>query len=188
VAETLPVLATPARLCWGPTNLSAAYPHGGTDLGEVDAGGIVVQIQSVRVEVVAAELGTAVAESIDGGRVVRVTAGLRRWTTEALRAAGLPVVAGGVSGRPVAREGTATRMAGVRASTLAGVLLVAPVDPTRPAWLLAHAAPVGAELLEVAHAVDVDAVLACAWVSLPHAGGVDWSWGLLRDLSLPVVP
>lgn len=188
MAEALPVLATPARLCWAPTNLSAAYPHGGTDLGEVDAGGIVVELQAARLEVVAAELGTAVAEVVDGGRVVRVTAGLRRWSEAGLRAAGLPVTAGSVSGLPVAREGSATRRAGVRASTLAGVLLVAPVDPTRPAWLIAHAAPVGVEVLEVAHAVDVDAVLACAWVSLPHAGGVDWSWGLLRDLSLPVVP
>ncbi len=76
------VLQVPGRLVVAPTNLSAAYPYGGTELGAVHR--IAVRRVAASFDVMATEYGGAVVETIQGGENWALAATLRQYDDDAV--------------------------------------------------------------------------------------------------------
>jgi len=129
-------LRKPGRLCHTPTDLSAAWPHGGTGLGNVTAAKLYVQTTGSRV-VVAEEFGEVV-ETIKGGRSVWLAVSLRDWDADSL-ALVWSKTAGSISGNPLLSIPSTPR-AGRLGSSDAKKILWTPRDQTNGVAVLLYAA------------------------------------------------
>lgn len=81
-ADLAQVLSAPGRLCINPTNLTLAFPHGGTALGEVYK--IEVLITNAYFDVEAEEYGGRIVESLWTGENVALACILRQWDETAM--------------------------------------------------------------------------------------------------------
>ena len=135
------ILRTPGRLCVNPTDLTAAWPHGGVGLGEV--GGVVVLPRYDHVPIPAQEFGSEVQDVVYAGCSYVVSAALRSAQDDAVLRYFAPNSGlGATSGeRGVSESGSVG--AGVLLSTVAVKLLFTPNDVLRDhAWYFPVALPV----------------------------------------------
>lgn len=115
----------PGRICVSPTDLTTAYPHGGTDLGEVGlcrwSGHHPVKIIEYE------EWGVEPVEAVSGGEAVGLAFTLREFNLQGMIEVCLNAAAGGTSGHPLI-QGPSTNRAGYLYSARSKVWCFSPKD------------------------------------------------------------
>ena len=176
------VAYAPGSLVVGPTNLSAAFPHGGTLIGGTN--GCALQCFTGYYPVTAWEEGGAPVEFIHRGAAWGVGAFLREWDDDALAACFPNTAVGAVSQHRVVSE-PGTRAPGHRLSALAVKLLFVPDDPKRaPAWILYKAVPMPKEGTDMLFRHDAELGLEVAFAGILDASRRVIAIGRIEDLSL----
>lgn len=175
------VVHAPGRLVVGPTDLTLAFPYGGTALGlsaEVTfRPGL--RTRSVRAE----EFGGETIEVIYAGETAVLGALVRGWDSDALQRAWLNTTAG-VSGERYA-EYPGTSRAGTLASSRSVVLLFAPRDEDRtPALILYRALPLVDEAAALRFSFRDELVVGTLWQGIRDASARVYRIGRLEDLAL----
>jgi hypothetical protein len=176
------ILRNPGRLCVSPTSLSAAFPHGGTNLGLVR--GVSLRPQQVEWVVTAEEWGEETVEVIDGGRSWVIAVALRGWDPDAVQAV-LPSSTLGTSGTPLASHPGSAR-AGALRSAAAVKLLFSPDAPAQqPAALFHRAIPLVEASAELTLALAEEGTLGVVFRAIRRASdGLAFQFGALEDLTL----
>jgi len=126
------------RLVLNPTAIGAAYPHGGTVLGLIDAVRLEPITRGDPIE--AEEYGGEEVEDVFLGRQWTLEALLRQWDQPAL-ALLFPGVFVGGSGQPVVREPDSSFKPGAHNSSRAQTVLFSPYDADTPGWIMYEAVP-----------------------------------------------
>lgn len=135
------LVSVPGRICVGPTDLSAAFPHGGTAWGATR--GVVLLPQIRHGEVPYDALGGEPGEVIYLGASWRLAAVVRGLDADVVAGLFPNVVAGPATkqtGQTIDHPGTVR--AGAKRSGSAVKLLFSPDDPTHLGVLLHRAVPV----------------------------------------------
>ena len=169
------------RLCIAPTNLAAAFPHGGTALG-LTAEVNFRPVQRMR-EVRAEEFGGEVVEIIVGREDVVLAATIRGWDSDALQRVFVRTAAGTSGERVVSYPGS------VRAGTLGSdrsvVLLFSPRNTEHhPAILIYRAVPIVDESVSIPLAQKREIVAQVVFRGIRDASDRVYACGRLEDLSL----
>jgi len=180
-------LRNPGRLIKDPTDLSAVFPYGGTELGLVHR---VRWRDGLRArEVTAEEWGGIAVEYIVTRTSCGLVAVLRGWDDDALSAVFPGVASGSGSGRAVYSQDSSVeaQRAGARLSDRAHVLLFAPLATAEhPAVLIYNAVPVPSvvDTEDVQLSLDAEMDRAVAWRGIPDVSKRTFDVALLEDLSL----
>lgn len=143
-------LSQPGFLAFNCTDLSAAYPHGGTDLGGTETG-VRLRANIGRAILKAEESGSRILDVVYTETELWLSSTLHQWNDDNLALA-FPggLTAAGSSGDSVVTF-PGTELAGSRQSANAGVLVFSPLDLTNNKVLLARrAVPMLAESAELA--------------------------------------
>jgi len=161
------ILVQPGRLIWGATDLTAAYPYGGTELG-LTRDGVRLTIQQATRDIVAEETGVAIQETIYLGSNVRIEASLYQWDDDALQRVFHNTDTGGtVSEKVIEIPGDAYNP-GSKLSAKAGVLVFSPTDTTNnKVILLRKAIPMSPASIGIDFSVGKDSILPVVFVGLP---------------------
>lgn len=179
------LLRVPGRLSHTPTDLSTAYPHGGTALGAV--GKVDLRLLDPPFLVTAEEIGGAPVEVIEGGARYVLDAELREFEAAAL-AAIFPFYAAGAKGGPTLSH-TATT-SGQRAglaigSALSFVLVFTPDNPDEhPFLIFRRAVPAIQETAMLALRGNASFGIATRWYATPDSSWRTINFGRRRDLTL----
>lgn len=113
----------PGRLCVGATDLSTAYPHGGTALGEIEDA---VLVREAPTQILTAEeYGIEPHAAIAGGESWSLACSLREWNAEAYSRIFLNAEAGAVSGHTLVKA-PGTNRAGENLAGRAAVFVFSP--------------------------------------------------------------
>lgn len=115
-------LRVPGRLVWAPTDLTTAYPMGGTEIGFLKKHA--VELREPKVEISAEEWGAEVVEVVSGGERVSFVATLADYDEDALAQVFLNSSVGSVTGRRII--GGSTNRAGYLYGSRSGVLAFVP--------------------------------------------------------------
>jgi hypothetical protein len=179
-------LAVPGQLCINPTDLSIAFPHGGTALGEVYMAR--AAYTSGYFDVTAEEYGNRVVESVWSGENVAFGCVLRQFD-EAAVAAAFPNTATGTKSQRVSVKGWEDAASPVRpghlASTRSAKLLFSPLDSDRcRALILYRALPRVAEAWDLRFAFDARQEIPVLFLAIPDSNGRCWRLDYLRDMAV----
>lgn len=179
-------LRVPGKLCFGPTNLSTAFPHGGTALGLVKsaawAGGEIPSLET------AEEWGGVVTGVTLAREPSIFSCTYRGWDKDAITKTMLDPVVGGTTSRVIHRGevGTDGTRPGAQMGDQAGVLYFSPLADQHPGLLMFHAIPMpdaaAKWLFSAADEFEVGAIWFCAPADIPLRRIFDV--GLRGDLSL----
>jgi hypothetical protein len=174
----------PGKLCVNPTDLSTAFPHGGTGLGVVR--NIVFRPGFEYRDVTAEEFGGQVVERIPVRQGCVLTATLQSFDSEALREMFWNTEEGTVSGKRGVKESTAGSVrAGVLLSTRSVVLCFSPDDTDRaPMLLIRRALPCAQESHDVTLNLNSDIALAVGWIGINDTSGRLYDWKYRKDITL----
>lgn len=179
-------LRLPGKLSHSPTDLSAAYPHGGTAIATVTK--LTPNLLDAPFLVRGAEFGNAVMDLVEGGPQWSVDMVLSEILDAAALAAIFPCYVVGRSGGPILKY-TATTT-GMRAGTsigaaLAVVLVYTPDNADEHPWLiLRRAIPSIKETAELALRGNEFAGIPVRWYATPNASLDVFDFGLRRDVTL----
>lgn len=178
------ILRLPGKLSHTPTDLTSAYPHGGTALGTF---GKVEWVPRTPPFVITAwEWGGAPTEVIECGSEWMLSGELREWDKDALSAL-FTSYAAGAQGGPVLK--LRANVNGTRAGAVAGdrskVLVFTPdgVDDL-PVVLFRRAVPSIDDQIRAALRGNASAQLAVRWYVTPDSSGYMADVGMRRDLTL----
>ena len=150
-ATAMQAMRVPGALAVGPTNLSLAFPHGGTALGLVR--GVVVKRRELRFDVIAEEYGSAVVDALYMGEEWSVVFELRGWDSDAINALFPNTTLPTVSGERTIQFPSTTKASGALLGATAAKVIFTPEDPTRHrAVYFRSAIPMLAEEVEMQHA------------------------------------
>jgi len=116
-------LQVPGQLCHTPTSLTAAFPHGGTALGEVSQ--VVVSPNYTVAYITYETYGTEVTEVVHTGESWVIGFSLRTWDEDALNKVFVNTAAGATSGHRVV-HGAGTNPAGYTLSSKSLILCFSP--------------------------------------------------------------
>ncbi len=174
------------RLAWNPTDLTTAFPHGGTELGVVRD--LVFRFGLQTEEIRAEEWGNVPTEYVHVGSSAFLAAILREFDNDALGAIFPDTPAGATTGDQILRgavSGSGVTLGGVLLSTLSGVLVVSPDSPqTQEFLLLYNAVPMPEETSELQISAGTEVGMAVVFRAIPDATHRQWNVGKRRDLSL----
>ncbi len=176
-ADATKVYRVPGKLAINPTNLGAAFPHGGTALGVSTR----VRIEMTRPQIMikAEEFGSEVCEVVRGAETFILGAMLRQWDADVLAAIFPDTATTTINGLP------ATTRAGTLASDNSAVLIFTPDNQTdHPAILLYKAIPLVEETAELRFGIVQELVLPVLWLALRDSSDRFYSIGKIGDLSL----
>lgn len=179
------ILKIPGRLIKDPTNLAAASPYGGTELGL--ASSILFKPRAKHVPITAEEFGGAVAEVLYGGDSCLLAATLRGLDNDAASAVFVDTATGSPSGDTVPRSRAATdaTRAGIKLSANSLTLLFAPKAPLRqPAILIRDAIPVITEETEIALSQGAEFSVPVLFYGIPDGSNRSWEIAKLKDITL----
>ncbi len=179
-------LQVPGRLVINPTDLTAAYPYGGTELGAVHQ--IAVRRTAGSFDVMASEYGGAVVETIQGGENWALAAYLRGFDNDAIST----VFPNTATGTTTKRRGVKHWMdaaSPVRPGSLGSArsvkLLFAPYDVDRcRAVYFFRALPRVEETWEMALSVDTRVEVPVVFVAIPNASLKVAVADFLREITL----
>jgi hypothetical protein len=176
------VLRVPGRLVSTPTNLSAAYPYGGTELGGTN--GLTVRCFAGVFPLTAWELGGVPIEYLHRGSAWGVAGFLRGADDDAMSAIFPNSANGAVTQHTLVTE-PGSVAAGHRLSPFGLKLLFVPRDIARaPAWLLYRAIPMLEDQAELDFATQKEFGIPALFMGIPDTSGRDIQIGRLEDLSL----
>lgn len=181
--NTRNVVKIPGTLVKNPTNLSAAYPYGGTILGEIRAFSFAVQ--SKHEEITAEEWGDQVVDIVHGGTSVKLSCVLRGFDNDALEAI-FPDTEVAVPSRERRISWRVDNgRAGTLLSTLSFVLLFVPKAADRHnAVLMRDAVPVVEDALELLLSQDKEAELPVLFYGRPDANNKVAEVSRIGDMTL----
>lgn len=174
-------LYVPGRLAVGVTDLTIAFPHGGTDLGSVQS--IELEVTREAETLRTMEFGTEVVEVVDLGQTYTIAAALRGWDEDALNIV-FPSTTelAATSGRRFVSFPGASR-AGALLSASSVVLAFSPDDPeTYPGVLFHRAIPLTEESATLSLALRTEGTIGVVFRAIRSVGGRAASVGLLADL------
>lgn len=172
------------RLCWGPTDLSAGYPFGGTALGLKK--GAALRLRATHHVVRGEEYGGAAIDALYAAQEAVLSFLLTAWDGDALSTIAQDSGAGATTGRRVVRYRPSTE--NVRAGNLvsgnAGVLYFSPDSDAYPGVLFRSALPLlnddGTWPLNLGDEFVVPAL----FLAIPDSDGNVYEIGLREDLTL----
>jgi hypothetical protein len=180
-------LRTPVKLCASPTDLSTAFPHGGTALGL--AARVKIKPQALLSPITAEEFGGTVIDHIYCGEKTLVSCVLRGWDADAISTVFPNSTVGTVRGKRYIRwePGTSGQnKPGYRLSSKAVKLFFSPESVNYgPGLLVYEALPAWDEAAEISMTDDDEAVLPVAFWAVPAATtGRAYEYGFARDLNI----
>ena len=174
------------RLTWNPTDLTTAFPHGGTELGVVRD--LVFRFGIQTEEIRAEEWGNVPTEYVYVGSSAFMAAILREFDNDALDTIFLDTPAGATTGDQILRgavAGAGVPEGGTLLSTISGVLVVSPDSPQVQEFLvLYNAFPMPEETAELQFSAGAEVGMAVVFRACPDATFRQWNIGKRRDLSL----
>lgn len=175
-------LRVDGRMCWDPTDLTLAYPHGGTALGLIT--GNEVNEKRVNHRITAEELGGVVVDAVYTGIDLVITALLAAWDNDALELGYQDTSVGTVTGRRIIHYRTQTEdvRAGGLVSAKAGILYFSPLADQHPGVLFHNALPMPQDESNV---VTNNAEMygkPFQWIASPDDNGKQATIGLRQDL------
>ncbi len=182
-ADITQVLRVPGRFCSAPTNLSAAFPHGGTALGIIHhaAARRIGRYDFVR----AHEFAGEVVEVVEGGADWVMAAMVRQYDNDAIAAIWPHTGTGGTSSDKYIEYPGSTNRAGTLLSTNAFVLMFVPNDTTNhPCVLMRRAVPMIEETAELRLSVLYEFATPVVFACLRPASGQAVEIKLKEDISL----
>lgn len=180
--EARNILRIPGRLVKDPTNLSAAYPHGGTELGIVRS--IIFKPGLAIERLVAEEFKTTVNAIVTGYEAV-LGCVLRSWDNDMLAAVFPNIQTDGFGEVGVLGRVNAARRAGFDMAELAFKLLFVPIAADQHRWLLLHnAIPLVDETQELRMALSEEYGLSIMFHAAPDSQGRTHTWDLKENISL----
>lgn len=176
-------LCVPGRLVSGPTDLSAAYPYGGTELG--NCRDMVWRPIQNSAEIIAEEWGGVATENVFLGETCILMALLSSWDADAL-AIVFPGGSTGGSGRALIQSTVSgsTGAGNLLSSRAVKLLFVPDAVSVNPAILVYAAAPMVDSAAAMRLRRNVETGIACAWRGLPDSLGRTFAAGALEDLTL----
>jgi len=159
-----------------PTDLSAAFPHGGAPLGLYRS--VVWKITATRAEITAEEYANLPVELIEGAESIIVAATLREYNQTSLAAVFPSTSAGGV-------QRTKTTQRGSLGSDRAIKLLISPLSTEdQPALLIPRAIPLVAEAADIAFHLDEEWGVPVMLMGIPDATGRLYELNTLGNMTL----
>jgi hypothetical protein len=174
------------RLCHTPTNLSAEFPHGGTDMGEFKDGVFAANpsYESIDAEEYAQSRVDFVRRS-DAAALVCV---LREFDPDSLSAIFPNITTGLDSGNPRIESrnfGGSGTLPGARVSAVNKIILFSPDAPNRtPAVILYNALPMLQEASEIQLSIGAEAGFPVAFQGTHNSNGWIYQHVLLSDMQL----
>ncbi len=178
-------LRVSGRVCFGPTDLSTEYPHGGTDLGRIR--NAIFTFKEDAQEIRAEEFGGATVDYVWQGYRGALACVFREWDIAAMQqscpntstgSSGQVLISGQVFGT------TADTPVGSLVSDRAIKLLVSPRDPAHPGLLLYEAFPMLEESSRMQISIGADFGLAAVFRSSHKSTGETFQAGLIEDMTL----
>lgn len=171
------------KLVKDPTDLTAAYPYGGTELGLV--GQIAIRPNNTSLPLTAEEWGDQVWDVLDGGTAFLLACTLRGVDGDAYSSVFLDTATGSPSGDKVIRFRADNGRAGTLRSTLAMTLLFVPDSPLRHrAVIVRDAIPVVTADSEIAMNIDEEWVLKVVFHGRPDSSNRVAEIAYIKDLAL----
>ena len=174
------------RLAWNPTDLTTAFPHGGTELGVVRD--LVFRFGIATEEIRAQEWGNVPTEYVYKGSSAFLVAVLREFDNDAIGTVFPDTPAGATTGDQIIRaagSGSGVTFGGVLLSTISGVLVVSPDSPEDQEFLLLYNAfPMPEETSELQISAGSEVGLAVVFRAGLDSTHRQWNIGKRRDLSL----
>jgi hypothetical protein len=178
-------LRNPGRLVADPTNLSAAFPYGGTELGLIHR---MRWRDGLRARGVAAEeYGGVEVEYVVHRSTCALVAVLRGWDADAIATVFPGATSGTSSGRGVYAQDSAVeaQRAGARLTTLGHALLFAPLAAAEhPGVLIYRAVPTPEIAEDVQLSLDGEFERAVAWRGVPDDDLRTFQVALIEDMTL----
>jgi hypothetical protein len=182
LANSGDVLRVGGRLCSGPTDLSAAFPHGGTALGMVSE--VLFRPNLKRAEITAEEFGGEPVEVVVTSETCVFGCLLRGIDSDAWNLAFEDTTVGSGSGKPVVDYPGSTR-AGALGSSRSAKILWSPDDiQSDPAILLYKAIPILDETAELALSISQEMVVRVVFQGIRDGSGNVYQIGRLEDLTV----
>ncbi len=179
------VLRVPGRLSASPTDLTTAYPHGGTALGVVKH--IVFRPNAQYVEgmiVTAEEYGGEMVEALQGPEGAVLGAVLSSWDDDAV-AQIFPNSATGATTGNVFTTAPGSNRAGSLLSGRAVPIMFTPLDEENlPSLILYRAVPSIEESAALSLTLGDEFGLGLIFAGIRNTSGNLWTMGLKRDISL----
>ena len=182
--ETIENLMTvPGSLCINPTNLSLAFPHGGTSLGYVDEKELLPGMATAKLT--AEEFGIMVVEELDLGRSWVYGAIVRGWDDDAYSTLFPGTSTGLSSGRTFVSETKTSPRQGLLLSANSVILCFSPDDLARHKMVVFHQAiPKLAETASINQKLRVEERIACVFQAIPNTSNNRYvDWGLQEDIT-----
>jgi hypothetical protein len=181
-AESGKVIRLGGRLCSGPTDLSLAFPHGGTALGMISEA--IFQPNLQRAQITAEEFGGETVDVVVMAETVILGCLLRGVDSDAWTTVWEDTTAGSSSGEPVVDYPGSTR-AGTLGSARAVKILYSPDDlQNDPAILLYSAIPILDETAELALSISQEMVVRVVFQGIRDGSGNVYQIGRLEDLTV----
>ncbi len=176
-------LRIPGTLIKDPTDLSAASPYGGTELGNTE--GVLFRPSSEFYVQTAEEWGSQPVDVFHGGYPLFLGATLRGLDNDALAAIFPDTVTASPSGETSVRFRVTAGRAGTQLSTLGMILLFEPRAALRhKAIILRDAIPVVAEDAEIALSMSREVGISVVFYGRPDSSNRVAEMGLIGDLAL----
>lgn len=177
------ILVVPCQVAIAPTDLSAAFPHGGTSLGT--QGQFRFLPRSPAFEIHAEEFGGAPVGAVYTGEHHVLELTMREWNAAAL-AAVFPIYKVGSSLGPILDiDVDSSVRAGSLLDDLGVVLVVSPLNvDDHPMLLCRRAVPVVDDAIECFLKGGKELAFAVRWLLTPDSNGKVMSMGRRRDLTL----
>lgn len=169
------VQGTAGRLVWNPSNLSLAFPHGGTALGL--ASDVFLEAMQRSFVNTAEEYGGKAVEEYDLGRDWVASMTIRGFDADLLGVL-FPNVVGGEVIETLAESG------GKALSARSGVLVLSPRDPLLYGFVLRRALPRVRESGRMPWSIHNRSSFAAVFRAIPDASGDDVSVGPFATLSV----
>jgi len=171
------------KLSINPTDLTTAYPHGGTSLGY--AREIAVSPSQVTTYVRAEEFGQTIVDAVEGGRSWVIGANLRGWDDDAINTVFPGTAVGTTTSRRYITETTATPLAGALLGSRSVVLLFTPDDTdNHPIVLFRRALPLVAETADLMLSLASEFTIPVLFVAIPDTNGKIVDFPMIHDITL----
>lgn len=181
-ADPRAILNVPGRICYGPSDLSTAYPHGGTDLGSVRQ--VVVRRVDARHEIRDEAFGQEIRDIVWGGENWALAFILRQFDENAV-ATIFPNTATGTTTQHIGIAAPGTVRPGTLLGTRSVVLLFSPYAPEiSPACLFYKAIPLPEETVELNLAIGKRFEIGCVFVGVRDTSNRIAQVKFIKDLSL----
>lgn len=180
--DVLRVINVPGRLCYGPSSLATAFPHGGTAIGTTRAGKLIRY--ATEKEIRDEAFGTEIRDVVLSGENYAFACILREWDDDAIALMFPNTAAGAVSQHKVV-ETPGSNRPGLLLSAKKVVLLFSPDDPERvPATLLYAALPRIAKQQEWDTAFGKRWETTVSFTAVRDSSSRIHKTGMLKDLAL----